>query len=74
MEIRIEVARGPTEVHFEMEAEEALPQRGEMWPWIAWPAGVILLFGVHQWLMRKESSRRGNSFRRGASQKVVLPE
>jgi hypothetical protein len=50
----IEGLREPLEVHFEMEASEPLPRLGEMAPWIAWPAGVILLFCAHQWLMRRK--------------------
>jgi hypothetical protein len=53
--ILIEGLREPLEVHFEMEAGEPLPRLWEMAPWIAWPAGVILLFCVQQWLMRRKA-------------------
>lgn len=52
--IFIEGLREPLQAHFEIEAEEPLPRLGEMAPWIVWPAGVILLFIVHQWLMRRK--------------------
>jgi hypothetical protein len=53
--IDIEGLREPVVVRFEMTAEEPLPRLGEMTPWIAWPAGAILLFGVHQWLVRRKA-------------------
>lgn len=59
--IAIEGLREPLEVHFEMEADEPLPYMGELAPWIAWPAAAILLFGVHQWLVR----RRSQSIKKG---------
>jgi hypothetical protein len=74
VEIIIEAAHDPVEIHFAMEADEPPPRLAEMWAWIAWPAAIILLFGVHQWLARKERSRRGSSFRGGDSQKVAFSE
>jgi hypothetical protein len=42
------------EVHFEMQADEPLPHYWEITPWIVWPAAVVLLFCVHQWLVRRK--------------------
>jgi hypothetical protein len=46
----------PMEVHFALEASEALPNWRELCPWIAWPVFVVLLLGVHQWLVRRAHS------------------
>jgi hypothetical protein len=56
VEIVIEGSRAPIRVRFEMEAAEALTRGWEWWPWIGWPALAIVLFGVHQRLVRR---RRG---------------
>jgi hypothetical protein len=53
--IIVEGLREQIEVQFEMEADEPLPRFWEMTPWIAWPAAAILLFCVHQWLVRRKS-------------------
>jgi hypothetical protein len=53
--ILVEGLREPIEVHFEMEANEPLPRVWEMAPWIAWPVLAIVLFCVHQWLVRRKS-------------------
>lgn len=46
------------EVRFAMEVDEPLPRVGEMASWIAWPALVILPFGVHQWLVWRNLRKR----------------
>jgi hypothetical protein len=53
--ILIEGLRNPLEVHFEMEADEPMPRLSEIAPWIAWPGAVILLFFVHQGLVRRKA-------------------
>jgi hypothetical protein len=53
VEIVIEGLQQPLVAHFAIEADEPLPRLGEMTAWIAWPAGAILLFLVHQWLVRR---------------------
>src|SRR5262245_18850191 len=52
VEIHIDGPRGKAVVRCELEAAEALPAWLEFWPWVGWPALVILLFGVHQFLVR----------------------
>lgn len=42
------------ELHFEMEAGEPLPAWLGVWPWFSWPFGVVLLFGVHRWLVQRK--------------------
>jgi hypothetical protein len=58
VEIILEDRQGPLQVHFAMEAAEALPRLGEMAAWIAWPAAAVLLFGVHQALVWRRTNRR----------------
>ena len=53
----IEGLREPIKVSFAMEADKPPPQVWEMTPWIAWPALVMVLFGVHQWLVRRKLRR-----------------
>jgi hypothetical protein len=55
VEVRIEGPRGTAVVRCEMEADEPLPRWLEVWPWIAWPAAVVVLFGVHQLLVRRKA-------------------
>ncbi len=47
-------ARGEARVHLELEAAEPLPASLSLWPWVAWPVVVILLFGIHQFLVRRK--------------------
>jgi hypothetical protein len=42
------------ELHFDMEAGEPLPAWLGVWPWFSWPFGVVLLFGMHRWLVRRK--------------------
>jgi hypothetical protein len=53
--IRIEGLDEPLQAHFEMEVGEPLPRLEELAPWIVWPGGAIVLFFVHQWLVRRKS-------------------
>jgi hypothetical protein len=55
VEVVVEGLREPVELHFEMEAEDPIPRVWGLMPWIAWPALAILLFCVHQWLVRRKS-------------------
>ena len=53
--------RGPGEpavVRCEVEAAEPLPPWRTLWPWLAWPAAAVLLFVVHQLLVRAKSRPR----------------
>lgn len=50
-------ARGEVQVHFELEAAAPLPPWLAMWAWVSWPALVILVFAIHQILVRRKSRR-----------------
>ncbi len=53
LEIAVEGQLGRGQVRFEVEAAEPWPRWVAFWPWMSWPALVILLFGVHQLLVRR---------------------
>jgi len=42
---------GRAHVHFALECGQPLPHWLAVWPWLIWPAGVVLLFGVHRLLV-----------------------
>ena len=56
VEVAVEGPHGPAVVRFEVEANEPPPRWLEFWPWFAWPAVVVALFGVHRVLVRRKSS------------------
>jgi hypothetical protein len=58
VEVAVESARGEARVRFEVEAAEAAPPWPSLWPWLAWPVAAVLLFGVHQWLVRRKGGRK----------------
>jgi hypothetical protein len=51
VEIVIAGPREEARVRFDVEALSGLARRSDLWPWIGWPAPVILLYGIHQWLV-----------------------
>jgi hypothetical protein len=55
VEVRIDGPLGAASVRCELEAAEPLPRWREVWPWVGWPALVIVLFCVHQLLVRRRS-------------------
>ena len=57
VEVSVDGTLGAAQVGFDVEAAEAPPPWSTMWMWIVWPVPVILLFGVHQLLVRRKSSR-----------------
>ncbi len=63
----------PVHVRFELEAAEAAPPWPALWPWLAWPALAIVLFGIHQWLVRRRN-RQHEARRAGASAAPLTPD
>jgi hypothetical protein len=51
--IAVEGPCGSAEVGCELEAGDPLPPGLQLAPWIGWPALVVVLFGVHQVLVRR---------------------
>jgi hypothetical protein len=62
VEVSIDGPLGGAEVHFEMEAAEPPPPWLAMLPWVGWPALAILLFSIHQRLVRWRSRRAANEY------------
>src|SRR5260370_15334282 len=55
VEVSIDGPLGGAEVHFEMEAAEPPPPWLALAPWVGWPILAILLFCIHQLLVRRRS-------------------
>ena len=51
VDVAISGRAGAAHVRFEMTAAGRIPQWPAMWPWISWPAPVVLLFSIHQLLV-----------------------
>ncbi len=60
VEVSIEGALGKSQVCFELEAAEPLPSWLAILPWVGWPVGAVLLFGIHQLLSRRKSLQSGS--------------
>jgi hypothetical protein len=59
VDVVIEGPKQKSQVRFELQAADGLSRRMDLWPWICWPAPVILLYGIHQWLVwRKNETLR----------------
>ncbi len=63
VEVAIEAPHGPALLRFEVDADGPAPRWLELWPWFTWPAIVVVLFGLHQVLVRRKLPSRS----RGAS-------
>jgi len=58
VEVAIGGVKEDAKVRFTLEAAGARPRWMVLWPWVCWPAPVILLYGIHQRLVwRKTRSR-----------------
>jgi hypothetical protein len=56
--LSIDGVLGKVQTGFEVEAAQPLPSWLTMLPWIGWPVFAIVLFGVHEHLVRHRSSPR----------------
>jgi hypothetical protein len=54
----------PVQFHFAMEAGQRFPRWLTVWPWFAWPFGVIVLYGIHRFLVARKPTLRPNSLTR----------
>jgi hypothetical protein len=57
IEVAVDGPRGAAQVRFEVAAAEPLPQWPALWAWIGWPAAAVLLFAIHQVLVKRKSGR-----------------
>jgi hypothetical protein len=55
LEVSVDGPLGEAQVGFELEAAEPLPAWLGMWPWVGWPVLAVLLFSIHQFLVRRRS-------------------
>jgi hypothetical protein len=53
--VTLEGERGQSQVQFEVEAADRSPSWQATAPWIGWPALAVLLFAVHQTLVRRKA-------------------
>jgi hypothetical protein len=51
VDVDIQGGQGVIQVRFELDAAGRAPRWRAIWPWIGWPAPVILLFSIHQLLV-----------------------
>ena len=66
LEVTVNESLGGVQVRCEVEASEPLPAGLALWPWVSWPVLAVLLFSVHQFLVRRRS--------REASKEKQVPE
>jgi hypothetical protein len=59
LNVEIQRAHGRAEIGDEVEAAELVPKWHEVWPWFAWPALLVVAFGIHQFRSRPRRGRRG---------------
>jgi hypothetical protein len=57
LEVVVKGPHGPARVAFAVNADERLPRWREFWPWFAWPAVVVALFGAHRALAWRPRDR-----------------
>jgi hypothetical protein len=55
VEVAVEGPHGLAVVSSGLEADVPLPRWLDLWPWFAWPVLVIMLFVIHQTVIRRRS-------------------
>jgi hypothetical protein len=58
VEVAVEAPRGSALLRFGVEADKRSPRWLELWPWFAWPVLAVVLFGLHQVLVRRRVPRQ----------------
>src|SRR5262249_763281 len=53
VEVEVKGSEGKATARFQLPVEEPLLFRSTLGLWIGWPAVAVLLFGIHQWLVRR---------------------
>jgi hypothetical protein len=56
--VAVEGPHGPAVIRFEILADEPSPRWLDQWPWFAWPAVAVALFGVHRVLVQRKGLKR----------------
>ena len=57
--VAVKGPHGEARLRFAVEADEPPPAWLELWPWFAWPALAVALFGLHRALVRRSAGRIG---------------
>jgi hypothetical protein len=73
LEVSFDGPLGGVQAQFELEAAEALPPWLALWPWVGWPFLAILLFSLHQFLVRGRSRGCGSAKPQRAASKQLRP-
>ena len=55
IEATVDGERVPVHLRFDAEAADQPPSWQSLAPWVSWPALAVLLFAVHQWLVRRKA-------------------
>ncbi len=56
--VEIEGMEHVAKAHFKLEAAAGLPRWTAWWPWVCWPAPLIVLYGIHQGLVLRKTHLR----------------
>jgi hypothetical protein len=67
VDVAVEGPHGPAVLRFGVEADEPPPPWLELWPWFAWPGLAVVLFGLHQVLVRRRIPLPSRIRRRAAT-------
>jgi hypothetical protein len=54
VDVVVDGRHGVAVVRFAVEADEPAPRWRSVWPWFAWPALAVALFGIHRTLVRRK--------------------
>lgn len=58
IEVRVEGSHGVATIGGDVNAAAALPRWQELWLWIGWPAGAVVLFVIYQVIVQRAHGHR----------------
>jgi hypothetical protein len=61
VEVVVQAPQGPARLETELDVGPPLPSWINLGMWIGWPAGVVLLFALHQALVRRHGRQQSRS-------------
>jgi hypothetical protein len=70
VEVVVGAPQRPARVETQLEIGPPLPSWIDLAVWIGWPAAAIVLFALHQWLVRRHGQYRSRSRRRATPESV----
>jgi hypothetical protein len=71
VEVVVDSPRGPMRVETDLEVGPSLPSWIDLGMWICWPAGVILLFAIHQCFLASQRRKQFGEIRPRQSANTV---